>query len=317
MDSIFTRRPNVLGVHSIDHFSIAVPDVEAARSFYRAFGLDVREQDSALELYAKDGNHRWAVITPGDRGKTLRYLSFGIFDDDEKAFRDHLAAQGVRFIDPPNSAQSDGLWFEGFDRLPINVRVAKKVSPSEKSQFSFVSSQPGHSGAIPNSKAPKVYPRRLSHFALFTTDVGEAIKFYERVLGLRLSDRSGPVVAFLHGAHGSDHHLLALLASDHRGMHHNSWDVASVMEVGLGGTSMARAGYDRGWGVGQHVLGANYFYYVRDPWGSYSEYSADMDFIPADCDWPSANHSPEDSMFLWGPEPTEEFIQNTEPEDGP
>jgi hypothetical protein len=76
---------------------------------------------------------------------------------------------------------------------------------------------------------------------------------------------------------------------------------------------MARNGFDRGWGLGRHVLGANYFYYVRDPWGSYSEYSADIDYIPADCEWPAADHAPEDSMFLWGPNPSEDFIQNFEP----
>ena len=140
-----------------------------------------------------------------------------------------------------------------------------------------------------------------------------AIAYYEKTLGLRLSDKSGPAVAFLHGAHGSDHHMLALVMSARRGMHHNSWDVGSVQEVGLGGTTMARAGYDKGWGLGQHVLGANYFYYVRDPWGSYSEYSADIDYIPHDVDWPAGDHAPEDSMFLWGPDPSPEFIENCEP----
>lgn len=316
MNDGFSRRADMLGVHSIDHFAIAVPNLDDARQFYDAFGLDVRDKGNTLELYTHGDQHRWAVISASEGGKTLRYLSFGIFEDDAAAFETHLIEQGVGRIDPPAGADPEGLWFEGFDGLPINIRIARKVSPSEKSRFVFASSRPGESGAIPNSKAPKVRPRRLSHFALFTTDVGAAIEFYERVLGLRLSDRSGPVVAFLHGAHGSDHHLLALVTSDHRGMHHNSWDVASVMEVGLGGTSMARAGYDRGWGLGQHVLGANYFYYVRDPWGSYSEYSADIDFIPADCEWETGDHSPEDSMFLWGPNPSEEFIQNTEPGGG-
>jgi catechol 2,3-dioxygenase-like lactoylglutathione lyase family enzyme len=165
---------------------------------------------------------------------------------------------------------------------------------------------------MPNSKAPKVYPRRLSHFALFTTDVDEAIVFYEKMLGIRLSDRSGPFVAFLHGPHGSDHHMLALVKSDHRGMHHVSWDVGSFQEVGLGMAQMARAGFTEGWGIGRHVLGANYFFYCRDPWGSYSEYSADMDYIPHDTDWNAADHPPEDSLFLWGPNPPEEFIQNCE-----
>jgi catechol 2,3-dioxygenase-like lactoylglutathione lyase family enzyme len=302
-----------LGVHSIDHFAVEVPDLDAARTFYTLFGLEVREGNGTLELYAAGNPHRWAVLNQGGDAKRLRYLSFGIYPDEADAFAAHLDGCGVTRIEAPEGAEADGIWFAGFDGLPINVRVADKATPSEKSQFTFVSAAPGQSGAIPNSKAPKVHPRRLSHFAIFTTDVNAAIDFYEKTLGLRLSDKSEPAVAFLHGAHGSDHHLLALVLSDRRGMHHNSWDVGSVMEVGLGGATMARAGYGPNWGVGQHVLGANYFYYVRDPWGSFSEYSADIDFIPHDVDWPAANHAPEDSMFLWGPDPFPEFIQNTEP----
>src|SRR3546814_20702438 len=94
--------------------------------------------------------------------------------------------------------------------------------------------------------APKVHPRYLSHFALFTTDVSGAIDYYEKTLGFRLSDRSGPAVAFLHGPHGSDRHLLALVMSDHAGMPHQSWDVGSIQEVGLGSGKMARAGFTRG-----------------------------------------------------------------------
>ena len=45
------RRPNVLGVHSIEHFALEVPDLEEARNFYSLFGLDVRDSDGALELY--------------------------------------------------------------------------------------------------------------------------------------------------------------------------------------------------------------------------------------------------------------------------
>ncbi|EXS70943.1 VOC family protein [Sphingobium sp. Ant17] len=311
--SIAGRRANVLGVHSIDHFALAVPDLEDARRFYSLFGLDVRESDGGLHLFTQGNLHRWGVITQGAGAKQLRYLSFGVYADEMDAFAAHLDACGVTYIDAPTSADTQGIWFSGFDGLPINIRPADKATPAEKSHFSFASAPPGQSGAILNSQAPKVHPRRLSHFAIFTTDVNAAITYYEKTLGLRLSDKSEPGVAFLHGVHGSDHHLLALVLSDRRGMHHNSWDVGSVMEVGLGGSTMARAGYGPNWGVGQHVLGANYFYYVRDPWGSFSEYSADIDFIPHDVEWPSANHAPEDSMFLWGPDPFPEFIQNTEP----
>lgn len=307
------RRPSVLGVHSIDHFALEVPDITEARRFYAEFGLEVRDCGSGIELYSKDNPHRWAVIRQGASPKRLSYLSFGIFADEIDAFRRHLDDCGVRYIDAPEGAEAEGIWFESFDGLPVNVRVGQKKTADEKSRISFTSSEAGQSGAVPNSKAPKVHPRRLSHFALFCTDVPAGIAYYEKTLGLRLSDKSGGAIAFLHGSHGSDHHLLALIKSDRRGMHHNSWDVCSVAEVGLGGSTMERAGFGPGWGVGQHVLGANYFYYVRDPWGSYSEYSADIDYIPHDVDWPAADHPPEDSFFLWGPNPPPEFVENFEP----
>jgi hypothetical protein len=60
------------------------------------------------------------------------------------------------------------------------------------------------------------------------------------------------------------------------------------------------------------VLGSNYFHYVRDPWGSFSEYSCDIDYIPSEQRWPSADHKPEDSFYLWGPEVPREFTLNCE-----
>jgi catechol 2,3-dioxygenase-like lactoylglutathione lyase family enzyme len=309
---IANRRAGVLAVHSLDHFAIDVPDLEEARRFYTAFGLDVRDVPGGIGLHTVGHPHRWGFVRQGAH-KHLLYLSFGVYADDLPAFGAHFEAIGLKRITP---AQADlgGLWIEGFDGLPLNIRVAQKSSPDAKSVFDTASVGPGVPGTVVNSQAPKVHPRRLSHFAIFTTDVAAAVAFYGRALGLRLSDSSGPV-AFMHGAHGSDHHMLALITSDHRGMHHACWDVASVQEVGLGWAQMARAGFERGWGLGRHVLGANYFRYVRDPWGSYSEYSADIDYIHADCDWKAGHHAPEDSMFLWGPMPAEDFIGNFEPKD--
>jgi hypothetical protein len=138
------------------------------------------------------------------------------------------------------------------------------------------------------------------------------VAFHEQMLGTRLSDCSGDGIAFVHGVHGSDHHLVAFAKSHAPGLHHSSWDVGSVDEVGLGAENMRAAGHANGWGVGRHVLGSNYFYYVQDPWGSFCEYSYDIDFVPADLDWKSGDHPPEDSFYLWGPSVPEYFITNHE-----
>jgi hypothetical protein len=97
------------------------------------------------------------------------------------------------------------------------------------------------------------------------------------------------------------------------GDHHCSWDVGSIEEIGLGAMQMADRGFSKGWGLGRHVLGSNYFHYVRDPWGSHCEYSSDIDYIPADCDWKGGDHAPE--AYIWGPEPPRDFfVHNYEAE---
>jgi hypothetical protein len=42
---------------------------------------------------------------------------------------------------------------------------------------------------------------------------------------------AGDGVCFMHGIHGSDHHLLAFAKSSATGLHHCSWDVGSIEEI--------------------------------------------------------------------------------------
>jgi catechol 2,3-dioxygenase len=51
---------------------------------------------------------------------------------------------------------------------------------------------------------------------------------------------------------------------------------------------------------------------VKDPWGSYAEYSADIDYISADHDWVSKDHPEEDGIYVWGPAMPADFIHNYE-----
>ena len=93
---------------------------------------------------------------------------------------------------------------------------------------------------------------------------------------------------------------LAIVKSSASGFHHCSWDVASINDIGLGAMRMHDKGWTKGWGLGRHVLGSNYFHYVRDPWGSFAEYSCDIDYIPKEDRWPAADHKPEDSVLSLG-----------------
>jgi catechol 2,3-dioxygenase-like lactoylglutathione lyase family enzyme len=307
------KRPGELGIHSMDTFNMVVPDLKQAETFYKTFGLDVREEGNDLGVYTFGASHRWISISESNR-KKLNFLSFGAFEEDLEPLKRKVEAAGVKLLDPPRGFDSNGIWFRDHDGTLVEIKVAEKSSPNEKSAFEMKSCPPGVAGAPQRSKASKVKPHRMAHVLVFTTDVPKAIDFYGRVLGLRLSDRSGDGICFMHGIHGSDHHLIAFAKSGAPGLHHCSWDVGNINDIGKGAMQMADKGFQKGWGMGRHVLGSNYFHYVRDPWGSYSEYSADIDYIPSTCDWDSGDYPPEDSIYLWGPELPKDFIVNYEAE---
>jgi catechol 2,3-dioxygenase-like lactoylglutathione lyase family enzyme len=307
-----TDDPDALGVHSLDHFTLAVPDLGEASAFYGAFGLDLKTKDNTLALHTFGHDHAWGLMIEGPR-KALHHLSFGCFADDLPRLKARIEHADVRLIDPPPGFASNGFWFRDPAGALIEVKVAPKVTPAHKTGFSFTSSPEGVAAATVRAKAPAVRPRRLSHVLAFTPDLEGSVRFYSATLGLRLSDRSG-MVAFMHGIHGSDHHILAFVKSNASGFHHCSWDVGRIDDIGLGAVNMADKGFARGWGLGRHVLGSNYFHYVRDPWGSYSEYSCDIDFIPSTQRWEAGEHKDEDSFYQWGPVPPEDFAFNYEGE---
>jgi catechol 2,3-dioxygenase-like lactoylglutathione lyase family enzyme len=306
-----TRKPGVLGIHSVGEFVLRVPDLEPAQDFYGAFGLDVWEEGDGLSLRTRDDGYRWGRVTEGPR-KTMSHITLHCFEEDLPRFRKHLEEQRVPLTDAPSGFESNGLWFRDMDGMPVEITVGPKTTPDEKTAPDVPPTPAGIRNAPYRSLAERRAPRRLSHILRFTPDVIAATAFYSRVLGLRLSDRTGDIIAFLHGVHGSDHHLVAFVKSPGPGLHHLSWDVPSIEAIGLGAIAMAGKGFSEGWGFGRHVLGSNYFHYVRDPWGSYSEFSCDIDHVPASMDWEGMDHKPEDGFYLWGPEPPPEFVVNHE-----
>ncbi|WP_428391536.1 VOC family protein [Lichenicoccus sp.] len=309
------RRGGLLGVHSIGEFVLTVPDVETAARFYGHFGLDTLADGNSLGLHSKADAYRWGRVVEGPR-KAMQHIAFHCFEEDLGRFRRHLEHEGVPLIDPPPGFDSNGLWFRDHDGMLIEIRVGPKTSPDRKVPMAVQSTPAGQRNAPYRRLSDRVPPRRLSHILRFTPDIDRAVAFYSRILGLRLSDRSADAIAFLHGVHGSDHHLVAFAKSNAPGLHHLSWDVPAIEDIGLGAMAMADKGYMKGWGFGRHVLGSNYFHYVQDPWGSFSEYSCDIDYVPNTMDWEGVNHPMEDGFYLWGPNLPPDFVHNYEAEGG-
>src|SRR6478736_4965493 len=145
--------PSGLGVHSLDHFVLAVPDLAPAQRFYSDFGLDV---DAAGD------DQRWGVVVEGNR-KQLHHLSFGCYSDDLPYLQERAEGNGVELLDPPKGFESNGFWFRDPAGLLVEIKVAAKVTPAHKTSGAWSSSPEGVAGAPVRAAAPIVRPRRLSH----------------------------------------------------------------------------------------------------------------------------------------------------------
>ena len=297
-------------VHSIDHFALNVPSLADAERFFGAFGLDVAAAAAELELACG----RWSSLG-AHLPRVEKVAGVSEFQLLRTGFRSDPRSGdggGRRTGRASRSRRCPGFWFRDPDGNLIQVKIGPKTTPVIKEPCVVASSHADERGAHMRSAAKTVRPRRLSHVLLFSPDVLGALDFYGKALGLRLSDKSLDIIAFTHAPHGSDHHLVAFAKSSARGWHHAAWDVDNVNLVGQGASQMAAAGFTKGWGTGRHVLGSNYFHYVQDPWGSFCEYSADIDFVSAGQAWPAGDFAPEDSLYLWGPPVPDDFIHNTE-----
>ena len=111
----------------------------------------------------------------------------------------------------------------------------------------------------------------------------------------------------------TDHHNLLVQQAPITFLHHTSWQVSDVDEVGRGATGMLTEHPERHvWGLGSHHIGSNFFWYLKDPAGNFSEYYSDMDDIVDDQLWTPGSFEGLHALYDWGPPPPPSFLN---PED--
>ncbi|GAB3114651.1 hypothetical protein G8770_09625 [Aestuariicella hydrocarbonica] len=310
-----------MAVQFLKHIAleIAESDCDKAEVFYTAFGLELRRNSLHMGFACQGRQYDSLILIPGSDRKRLHHVAMGTDIAGLAAIEERLAAAGIEILSMIEGFNNGGLWFRNPHGLLFNVQVCERerdVTP----EAPFLINSPGHynrinAGAMPpKSELGEVVPRKLGHTLLFTPHLQESIDFLIDVLGMRLSDRSQDAVAFLHCQGGSDHHVIALAQSSAVGFHHASFMLATPDEVGVGGREMINKGYEKGWGFGRHAIGSNFFHYIQDPWGSFIEYYADIDYIGDSDNWEAQNWPLEDSLFTWGPNPPEDFVRNYESE---
>src|SRR5262245_58910049 len=100
---------SAIGVHSLDHFVLAVPNLAQAQRFYSDFGLDVKTSGSALALRTFGDDQCWGTVVEGRR-KKLHHISFGCYPNDLPYLQERAEANGIELADPPKGFESNGFW---------------------------------------------------------------------------------------------------------------------------------------------------------------------------------------------------------------
>ncbi len=295
--------PVVLGLNG---FGLEVPDLEVARSFYKSFGLKIHEQDQQLLLNSPGRTHNEGIILQGPV-KKLHHVSFHTAPDMLAPFADKLNKYGLDAQDSgPLASLRKGLWFQDPWGTWVNICPSPPTTPRQLQNIP--SNDPDTKARVDIAFWQEMTqarpPLRLGHMLMFTHDWEKSEAFYCDMLGLRVSDRGAGKVSFLAAGTGViDHHCFGLINSTHRGYQHASFQVGSFDDIGFGVKQMAESGFREGFGPGRHAIASNLFHYLRDPWGSWVEYYADMDKISdrwAARDWHSL-------PYVWGPEWSPEF----------
>lgn len=302
----------VLGMVSV---TLEVPELEPGIKFYTGAGL-IAEVTGGVAKFCCKGQERPSIVLIGGAPyKRLHHISLRAADLE--GIRANVVLHGGKLLDSPQGFDQTGLWVEDANGMLIHLQD-RPADPAPEPAEPFTMNLPGRHVRIGRAAmlARRCYepvsPLRLGHVLVFTPDVPKSLAFMTDALGMGLADRAQDIIAFTCARRNSDHHVVAFAKSPGIGFHHASFEVCGPDEVGRAGSELLAKTGKGGWGFGRHTIGSNFFYYIQDPWGSWFEYYADMDYIKDYSAWTPTNYGMEDSLANWGPIVPDDFVHNYE-----
>ena len=296
-------------LHRLTQITMGVPNVEQTAAYYTDFGLVPAATEGT-----RGGGHGFATVDGGEQlrivhsaRRRLVRLGIGVDDpDDLDRIAASLAAIGIRAERADDSVTAADPGTEVTVRVEIAARVAQQPTPapSYNAPGADVRTDERAPGIL---REQPVRPRKLGHVVLGSTDKDASQRFFADGIGFKVSDTVPGIAAFMRCS--TDHHNVLVQQAPVAFLHHTSWQVNDVDEVGRGATAMLEADPSRHtWGLGRHFIGSNFFWYLKDPAGNFSEYYSDLDCIVDDALWKPGVYEGARSLWAWGPPPPPSFL---------
>lgn len=290
-------------LHGLGKVTLGVPDVGRTIAYYNEFGLDHRGNG----VFATANGGEQLEIVHAARRRLVEMTIAADNPDDIAAISSRLQKLGLPFEDDESSVRTTEPVTGSRVRVQIRPRIV--ITPAVAATAYNGPGRIDRWGRAPFiARTQPVRPRKLGHAVLGSTDLDTTMKFFTEGLGFKVSDFMGDRAAFLRCS--VEHHNVLVMAAPVNFLHHTSWQVDDIDEVGRGAHAMLENNPERHiWGLGRHYAGANFFWYLKDPAGNFSEYYSDMDTIPEDELWsPEVLHGLQ-GLYAWGPPPPPSFLE--------
>src|SRR5580692_6634498 len=238
-------------LHRIDAITIGVPNVAETIDYYTDFGLSPA-QDGWLSTV--DGGRQMQVVC----APTRRLLQVDVAADDPDdvgRIADNLRGLDIDFTRSGTELCSTEPATGVLVRALVSPRLQQRPQPAPRYNG------PGRidrgTGRAPGVlRTERVKPRKLGHAVVGTTDLATTKMFFAQGFGFKISDYIGSAGVFMRCS--SDHHNILALASPVSYLHHTSWQVDDVDEIGRGASAMLDDHPERHvWGLGRHHAGSN------------------------------------------------------------
>jgi catechol 2,3-dioxygenase-like lactoylglutathione lyase family enzyme len=304
-----------MALHRLTHIVMGVPNVEQTADYYAEFGLIPADVPAAAGGDAgPSGRRTFATVDGGDQLTVVhsdlrRLVRLGVGADDHDDL-DRVAA-GLAALGAPVSRGADYVTAaDPGTRVTVRVELAPQVMQEATPTPGY--NAPGDTvrtdGRAPGIlREEPVRPRKLGHVVLGSTDREASQRFFTQGIGFKVSDEVSDIAAFMRCS--TDHHNVLVQQAPVAFLHHTSWQVNDVDEVGRGASAMLAADPSRHtWGLGRHYIGSNFFWYLKDPAGNFSEYYSDLDCIVDEALWKPGVWEGARSLWAWGPPPPPSFL---------
>ncbi|OIJ63451.1 VOC family protein [Streptomyces mangrovisoli] len=316
-----------MSLHRLTQIVMGVPHVEQTAAYYAEFGLTpVAAPDTALGTAPETASataattaaarpaHTLATVDGGEQLRIVhsarrRLVELGVGADDPDDL-DRIAASLTALDVPVHRADGSLTAMDPGTEVVVRVEIAPRLRQTPTPAPVFNS--PGADARL-GERAPgilrdgPVRPRKLGHVVLGSTDQETSQRFFQEGIGFKVSDTVKGLAAFMRCS--GDHHNVLVQQAPVSFLHHTSWQVDDVDEIGRGATSMLEADPGRHvWGLGRHYIGSNFFWYLKDPAGNFSEYYSDLDCVVDDALWKPGDFEGAKSLYAWGPPPPPSFL---------